>query len=463
MFRVLCSFTLFVSLGAVAEPPADDDGLARFERQVQALRGAGEPMDAAQLKTWPTLRGDRNAAEIITAGGDRLRKSRKDGEGLFRLTKGPAKFNLPFSPEGRAEVRAELGRLREVIQSLDRLESSDGFDWGEAPTSPVVKWRGPRERAIYALAAAHLLRLDALSAIDAGDSSGAMRRVGQMGRIADGVALLPDNSGFLASCSIDALAAGVLQQLSAADGATHLSADQRAQVVTTIKGLLDDTPLRDRLRRRIAAERLVAIDTIRAVADGRLAARDLEGTGHVVRLFSGSIGYLRTHHDVVVEDFNREIGVIDSVESLSRAGVRGLREQALRPLAGQGIAAHRIASTFIGPDIASAWARVFETAGERRLAAVALGIRLYRTDHDGAWPSTLNALVPRYLPDEPDDPTSDAPAKVRYRLDGERATLWLSGENGRDDGAFEARPEMDGRERYEKTDRVVHLGPAVPP
>jgi hypothetical protein len=41
---------------------------------------------------------------------------------------------------------------------------------------------------------------------------------------------------------------------------------------------------------------------------------------------------------------------------------------------------------------------------ERRMAAVSLAARLYRIDHAGQWPRTLDELVPKYLPAVPRDP-----------------------------------------------------------
>jgi hypothetical protein len=41
---------------------------------------------------------------------------------------------------------------------------------------------------------------------------------------------------------------------------------------------------------------------------------------------------------------------------------------------------------------------------ERRMAAVSLAAQLYRADHGGAWPASLQALVPQYLPAVPQDP-----------------------------------------------------------
>ena len=59
----------------------------------------------------------------------------------------------------------------------------------------------------------------------------------------------------------------------------------------------------------------------------------------------------------------------------------------------------------------------------RRMAIIACAIRLYRLTHDGRTPETLNALVPEFLKEVPNDPMDDAP--MRYlRLDENSYQLW---------------------------------------
>jgi len=54
---------------------------------------------------------------------------------------------------------------------------------------------------------------------------------------------------------------------------------------------------------------------------------------------------------------------------------------------------------------------------ERRMAAVALAVRLYRADHAGRWPDSLEQLVPDYLPSVPSDPFAAGGRPLRYLRD----------------------------------------------
>lgn len=74
----------------------------------------------------------------------------------------------------------------------------------------------------------------------------------------------------------------------------------------------------------------------------------------------------------------------------------------------------------------------------RRVAAVALALRLYQVDHDGNGPATLDALVPAYLPAVPIDPFDPAGGKLRY-LPGNPPAIYSVGQDGIDNGGDESK------------------------
>jgi len=76
---------------------------------------------------------------------------------------------------------------------------------------------------------------------------------------------------------------------------------------------------------------------------------------------------------------------------------------------------------------------VFRTIAYRRMAAIALAIRLFEMDH-GSLPDTLDELVPDYLASVPEDPFAESPGPLIYRPDRAEPVLYSVGENGIDDG-----------------------------
>jgi hypothetical protein len=73
----------------------------------------------------------------------------------------------------------------------------------------------------------------------------------------------------------------------------------------------------------------------------------------------------------------------------------------------------------------------YRTLASRRVAIVALAIHLYRADHGGDLPTSLDQLVPRYLPSIPRDPFVAGASKIRYFRDAGR--VYSVNINGIDD------------------------------
>jgi hypothetical protein len=79
---------------------------------------------------------------------------------------------------------------------------------------------------------------------------------------------------------------------------------------------------------------------------------------------------------------------------------------------------------------------------DARLAAASLAIQLYRADHAGAFPPSLDALVPDYLPRVPQDPLSTGGEPIRYVVakgalpgGGDRPLVYSVGTDGVDNTA----------------------------
>jgi hypothetical protein len=76
----------------------------------------------------------------------------------------------------------------------------------------------------------------------------------------------------------------------------------------------------------------------------------------------------------------------------------------------------------------------FRVLTERRAAAIALAVQLYKLDHSAHLPKTLGEFVPQYLPYVPLDPMAADGQPMKYRPDRNPAVVYSVGRDGVDDG-----------------------------
>jgi hypothetical protein len=99
---------------------------------------------------------------------------------------------------------------------------------------------------------------------------------------------------------------------------------------------------------------------------------------------------------------------------------------------------------------------------ERRMAAVALSIRLYRADHNGQLPKSLDELVPTYLPKLPADPFRDDGKTFGYVPTGDPPAIYSVADNGTDEKASTQPAKRGVRtdgdfNRWDRQDAVMYL------
>ncbi len=103
----------------------------------------------------------------------------------------------------------------------------------------------------------------------------------------------------------------------------------------------------------------------------------------------------------------------------------------------------------------------FSYLAQRRMAAIALAIRLYEIDH-GHRPVELAELVPDYLDEVPADPMAPDGATFRYLPEAEIPVLYSIGENGVDDGGLVWDENRKEYVRYDRRDLVFLLDGVLP-
>lgn len=103
----------------------------------------------------------------------------------------------------------------------------------------------------------------------------------------------------------------------------------------------------------------------------------------------------------------------------------------------------------------------FKIITERRAAAIELAIRMYRLDHRGEYPQTLEDLVPAYLARLPADPFTLDGHPFRYRRATKPPLIYSVAEDGNDDGGNDYSMGLE-RWFWKSKDAVFPLEPSTP-
>jgi hypothetical protein len=109
----------------------------------------------------------------------------------------------------------------------------------------------------------------------------------------------------------------------------------------------------------------------------------------------------------------------------------------------------KILSGMLLPSLDRAAATFARFEARRRGALVAVAVELYRLEHAGQPPKNLEELVPRFLPEIPDDPFDGQP--LRYRRLGKGFVVYSIGADRTDNEGKERKPGRGGNRNLDDT------------
>jgi hypothetical protein len=249
-----------------------------------------------------------------------------------------------------------------------------------------------------------------------------------------------------------------------ADGTKPASPEQ---VKALLAELLDDRTSTANHQRALRGERVLHVDAVRALIDGKLNAtlsgarpasgkdRAAELTGYAMRPLFLADARLTADHMA---------GAIAAATAPDLPTARARTPTAFVTEVEQHRLRHPLAAMML-PSLGRYQEQAYRELTERRMAAVAVAARWYALDHGGARPARLEDLVPTYFPSVPLDAMA-AGQPLRY-LPGQDPIVYSAGPNGVDDGGSEqpVRKRSQPPQEWEMLDRVLHLNrqPRPPP
>jgi hypothetical protein len=418
---------------------------------VAALRRQGEPMLREDFQTASLADAD-NSAVALRLAADASPQTVEDWNGLDVDA-----LAAPLTSSEAMRIRRVVHRHEAALRHLRSASAKPGVDWNLHLVTPVIFSQVPDLSPQRNLS--NFVGLTILLAHHDRDEAAALRGIRDLLFIAAAVDSQPILVAHMTAAGITELATNrlgdILPGMRMADGVAA------ADIQALIDALLDSQMPKAGILRALRGERAWQHDTIRAIADGNMSVRALR-----------------------FEPPDR-VGISDNVTRvllkpmLMRDGQMMIHEscQVIEALTADD---WPTASTWLPPEVSSATKhpmqhlfaciltphypryvrRHFEDLTNRRLAAVSLALRWYASAHDGLLPSSLEDLVPKYLPAVPRDPMA-ASRRLGYVSDSTRPVVYSAGEDGVDDGGSDAsrNPRFPEWRGWNCRDFVIHLAP----
>ncbi len=402
----------------------------QLDRRLDACRAAGQPVAMSDLACEP-VPDKENAAHYFNQATAGLTSSPGRVVDVQRLSANPDACRF-FADE----VDAYLAENAAALDLVHQACQCERVDWQVQFVSPGINVLLPHLSGQRALA--KLTSLAALRAHQRGDDHAALQHVEDILATArftdlDGPFLMIHMIRVAIETTAIGTIGGLLPTLSIVSDqpATPGSRPaERKQIESLIANLLDEGDYIADLNQAILGERVMMLDFLFS-----FASRPTTAIG------AGSApGVLETAFVALFEP----AWLLDGARMCdSFAHIADAVYCSEWPAARDRISTYdyhpggiferlsRLFSNVMMPSFERAVEIHYRIRAQRRMAALALALRLYRHDH-GQWPETLAALVPDYLPNLPTDPFDPAGGPIGYLPDADPPRLYSRNSDGID-------------------------------
>ncbi len=401
----------------------------RLGEAIESLRATGVPVRLEDFQP-PAVPDEQNAAPLLRACFrriDPIRGEQADAALALEDLDDPAAIR-----RRAAEVDAALADLEPVFKLVEQAVDRPQCVWPVRLAHPVIDVDYADLKPLRQLS--RLLRVRAIRLAQRGASEPAMRAIEQQRFLArcaarEGGSLV----SLLVAENIEATALltleSVLPLLRVDPPQQGAGAVPRARLEALMRGLLDERWLDRAWRRAIDFERMMLIDSMTALRDGTFGT-----SGPVALVGPSAAGWLfepMFKLDVV--------WAFDMYGRLADAGTRPSWAEARATAPTYPSFSNpfqrfaHVLTSILYPAHDRLLKVHFRLRTLRRLAAVAIALRLAELDH-GRRPDALDELVPAYLSELPADLFADPSRPLRYNPGASPAVLYSVNVDGRDDG-----------------------------
>lgn len=406
----------------------------RLQAQIDKYHAAGQPT-AIEDFAIPFVPDEENGAYYLREAMKKFVQPPGMSKEEYQ-----AALDSTWWPQNAAAVRQVVAANAESLALIRTARSKETADWGYRLTSPLLGMLLPRlgeqrQLARLALAAAldqHARGDDAEAVESLRDIFGVSRHMQTME---------PFRVVYLTQMAVDAVGAAsvqrVLHDLSIANGAagssTCVTPVRREQLLALIDDLQNDELVLSAWQRDWYGERLMILDTVRIMTSTSNPFAAVLGFGFAAVPWPVATVFGPAWKLEVIPRMQRltALAYAGSVPDYFLA--RGLVQDQL-PEAQSAVSLAANFGSMLFPEHGDLqFSHHFRCLAARRLAAVAVALRLYEVEQ-GHRPVSLDELVPAYLKDIPRDPFDPNEGVMRYLPDGPSPMVYSVGDNGIDDG-----------------------------
>jgi hypothetical protein len=419
----------------------------RLQAEIDRYHAAGEPILVADYSPPPDVPDEQNAALLYSQAWTALVRDLDtalafDDAISYRLA------CEVYPDDVRKIVRANAEALKLMRQARDLPNA----DWGVRFTSPLIHFLLPplsqqRELGKFARTAAlfrhqdgdHAEAIETLLDIHALTAKMAERQISVL--ITHLVVIAIES---VAVVALEEMTPTLMTLEARIDGRPDDRPTTCGQIRALMLMLLDETIIRSSWRNAMHLERASQLDTALMLIEGKLS---FTGTGPGPTLVTSAGKAVRPMLELEALRMMHyttqvcEAGLAPNwskAQDVARGGDLRVSKNAIEKLS------HFLSNTIV-PSFERAVTLHFRTLAMRRMAAVALAIRLYELDYRHR-PASLNLLVPDYLGALPEDPFADDGRTFGYSPEATTPLLYSVNSDGHDDGgefAFKKEDSLD--------------------
>lgn len=403
----------------------------RLEAAIARYQAAGEPILPSDFDQ-PAIADEDNAVYYLNRAAAAIVDPADVGFTIDDVVANPASYRhqtekLALIIEANANALALVGNAR----------YASGVDWGTRMRSPMIKSLLPSTTEPRRLA--RLLYVSAMYHHDCGEDSVAIQEIGDILRIARVFDEMPGVLvSHLVAITIDRTTADVVKLV-----APTLSVDQavdrkqtegggasREQVLALIDRLLNFESFRREWKRAIYGERAMVLDVVNVYGEEDIAVSWGARRGipaKALSLITSPMLKLEAIEGMASMTTLAEAGLADNYPDAKDAAssyataVAGYKKS-ISPI-----------TSILMQGLERSLILHFHGIAMRRMAAIALALRLFELDH-GRRPATLSELVPEYLQTVPKDPFAADGRAIAYRPEAAKPLLYSVGVDGVDQG-----------------------------